>query len=109
MISLSRGLQYLILETISITGHPVFLLHLCNSSIISVDFFASCNQGPQKAIGPKELTQTEAELLDIANAQTWLAWCCSLVCNVWICSMRCSVFNGCEAGSASHKILIAVW
>jgi len=46
----------------------------------------------QNDIGPKELTHTGAELLDIASAQTWMAWYSSLVWIDFILSICCIAF-----------------
>jgi hypothetical protein len=62
----------------------------------------------QNDIGPKELTQTGAVLLDNAKAHTMVAWCANLLSRVFIRSMCCKVLTDEGEGSASHRIIIAV-
>lgn len=62
----------------------------------------------QKDIGPKELTHTGAELLDIASAHTWIAWHSSLASIDFILSICCNVFIGWGMGSARQRIDVAV-
>ena len=61
--------------------------YLCQYNNNAVRF----TKNEQKDIGPKALTHTGPELLDIAKAQTWMAWYSSLHSMDFILSMCCRV------------------